>query len=166
MRLKKTTDSLEAFCLSLTRYTNGVGVFFLAMMMLITAVDVFLRYFFNSPITGSIEITSFTLVLTILLGISYATARRQHVTIDILSSQFPPRVRLVTDSIINLLALVLSVLIVWRTIEQAIIKAEMNRVTTVLQIPISPFILVAAFGFALSGFVLCVHLVQNLDQGV
>jgi TRAP-type C4-dicarboxylate transport system permease small subunit len=85
MRLHRTADLLESVSFPFTRIINGVGVFFLAVMMLVTTVDVLSRFFFNLPITGSIEITGFLLVLTILLGIPYAAARKQHVTIDILT---------------------------------------------------------------------------------
>ena len=166
MMLKRTADALEAATLSFTRYINGVGVFFLAIMMLVTTVDVLSRFFFNLPITGSIEITSFLLVLTILLGIPYAAARKQHVTIDILISQFPDRMRLVVNNITLFLAINLFVVLVWRSIEYALLMNNLNRVTAVLRMPISPFILVVAFGFALTGFVLLIDLLQNFNKGV
>jgi tripartite ATP-independent transporter DctM subunit len=135
-------------------------------MMLVTTVDVLSRFFFNLPITGSIEITGFLLVLTILLGIPYAAARKQHVTIDILTHKLSERVGLVLNSITLFIAITLFAVIVWRSIDYALLMNSMNRVTAVLRMPISPFVLVVAFGFALTGCVLLINLLRNVEQGV
>jgi tripartite ATP-independent transporter DctM subunit len=135
-------------------------------MMLVTTVDVLSRFFFNLPITGSIEITGFLLVLTILLGIPYAAARKQHVTIDILTHKLSERVGLVLNSITLFIAISLFAVIVWRSIDYALLMNSMNRVTAVLRMPISPFVLVVAFGFALTGCVLLINLLRNVEQGV
>jgi tripartite ATP-independent transporter DctM subunit len=166
VRLKRTADLLESVGYSFTRFINGVGVFFLAVMMLVTTVDVLSRFFFNLPITGSIEITGFLLVLTILLGIPYAAARKQHVTIDILTYKVSERVGLVLNSITLFIAITLFAVIVWRSIDYALLMNSMNRVTAVLRMPISPFVLVVAFGFALTGCVLLITLLRNVEQGV
>lgn len=166
MRLKRTADLLESVSYSFTRFINGVGVFFLAVMMLVTTVDVLSRFFFNLPITGSIEITGFLLVLTILLGIPYAAARKQHVTIDILTYKLSERVGLVLNSITLFIAITLFAVIVWRSIDYALLMNSMNRVTAVLRMPISPFVLVVAFGFAITGCVLLITLLRNVEQGV
>ena len=166
MQFKKTLEALEAASFSFTRYINGAGVFFLAIMMLVTTVDVLSRFFFNAPITGSIEITGFLLVLTILLGIPYAAAKREHITIDIVISKFPDRMRLKLTSITLFIAIVLFGVVVWRSVDYAFLMHRMHRVTAVLRMPISPFVLVVAFGFALTGFVLLINLLQNIDRGV
>jgi tripartite ATP-independent transporter DctM subunit len=166
MLFKKTADSLEAVTFPLTRFVNGIGVFSLAMMMLVTTVDVISRFIFNLPVLGSIEITGFLLVATILLGIPYAAAKKQHVTIDILTYKLSDRKRLVLHSITTLVAISLFSVVVWRSIQYAILMDKMNRVTAVLQTPIFPFVLLVAFGFALTCFVLLGDLLRNLDKGI
>jgi len=166
MQFKKTLEALEAASFSFTRYINGAGVFSLAIMMLVTTVDVLSRFFFNAPITGSIEITGFLLVLTILLGIPYAAAKREHITIDIVTSKLPDRMRLNLTSITLFIAIVLFGVVVWRSVDYAFLMHRMHRVTAVLRMPISPFVLVVAFGFAVTGLVLLINLLQNIDRGV
>jgi tripartite ATP-independent transporter DctM subunit len=166
MRLTKTADSLEAWIYPVTKYVNGVGVFFLAMMMLLTTVDVLSRFLFTLPVLGSIEITEFLLVATILLGIPYAAAIKQHVTIDILTSRLSEKKLLTLRSITTLIALTLFSVIVWRSIEYAILMDKLHRVTAILRVPIAPFVLLVAFGFALTGIVLLTVLIRNIDQGV
>ncbi|MBW1737118.1 MAG: TRAP transporter large permease subunit [Deltaproteobacteria bacterium] len=166
MNIKKIADMLEAVTGPLTRYVNEAGIFFLAMMMLVTTVDVFSRFLFNMPVTGSIEITGFLLVATIMLGIPYAASKKQHVTIDILTSKLSEKSYRALNSITLLVALILFAVMVWRSIDYAMLMHKMNRVTAVLRIPIAAFILIVAFGFALTFFVDFAHLLHNIAAGI
>ncbi|MBW2063488.1 MAG: TRAP transporter large permease subunit [Deltaproteobacteria bacterium] len=166
MGIKDTAYMLETVTNPLTRYVNEAGIFFLAMMMLVTTVDVFSRFLFNLPVTGSIEITGFLLVATIMLGIPYAAAKKQHVTIDIVTSKLSERSNLVLNSITLLVGLILFSVIVWRSVEYAFLMHKMNRVTAVLRIPITAFVLIVAFGFGLTFFVDFAHLLHNIAAGI
>jgi len=99
MSLTSTIDRLEKLNLTATKYINGVGVFFLFVMMMITVLDVTGRFLFNLPVTGSIEITGYLLLLTVFLGIPYASARGQHIRIDFISAKFTGRRALILESI-------------------------------------------------------------------
>ena len=166
MSLTKTISSVQGVGLSLTRFVNGIGVFFLAVMMVITAVDVCSRFVFNLPVTGSIEITGFALLLTVLFAIPYAAARKQHITVDVIVFRLPERARLVIDSITVLITIALFCVVVWRSIVYSMLMHTLHRITAVLQLPLSPFVMVVAFGFGLSCFVLFVSLLESFHQGV
>jgi TRAP-type C4-dicarboxylate transport system permease small subunit len=131
----RTIAILERTSASITRFINAVGVFFLTMMMLVITADVFSRFFFNAPIAGSLEIIQFMLVLTILFDIPYATARKQHVSIDILTSKLSNRSALRLESIMILISLILSLAVVWRTIQYGLLKHQMNEISAVLHLP-------------------------------
>ena len=158
------SNFLESISFSVTRFFNGIGMFFLTIMMAVTTADVVLRFFFNSPITGSLEITSFSMVLTIMLAIPYTTVRKQHVTIDIVTSKISERRRFVLESMIILIAVILSGLVVWRTIVYALMR--WNEWTAVLHLKYWPFVFVVAFGFTLMGLVFLIHLIRDIEQGV
>jgi len=162
MWLEDKVTFIESISLPVTKYTNVAGVFCLAMMMLVTAVDVLSRFLFNLPITGSIEISGIFLLLTILLGIPYAAARKQHVSIDILVSRFSEKIRLNIESITLLVAVLMFSIIVWRTVKYAVFKQGMHAATPVLDIPLAPFVYVTALAFALLTFVLLIELIQHL----
>ena len=159
-------DRIDGFSHSLTKLVNNVGVFALAIMMLLTAVDVFSRFFFNLPVTGSIEGTEFLLVLTIFLAIPYAAATEQHITIDALVNRLGKKTGTALKNITLFIALILFAVLVWRSIEYAILMSTMNRVTAVLQLPIAPFVLVVTFGCLLFFFVLLVDLSRNLLRNI
>lgn len=157
---------LERTSASATRFINAVGVFFLTMMMLVITADVISRFFFNAPIAGSLEIIRFMLVLTILFGIPYATTRKQHVSIDILTSRLSKRSALRLESIMILISLILSSVVVWRTIQYGLLRHQMNEISAVLHLPFAPFIFMVAFGFALTGCVLVIQLMRQMQESV
>ena len=166
MGLDKTAGLLEKISFSVTRFINAIGVFFLAVMMIIITLDVILRYFFNSPIDGSLELIRFVLVLTVLLAIPYTTVRKQHVSIDIVTSKLSEKTRYRLESLMVFLALILTSLVVWRSIKYALLKHQTNEMSTILHIPFSPFVFVVAFGFALMGCVLLIQLFRLVEKRV
>jgi tripartite ATP-independent transporter DctM subunit len=157
-----TIDRLEKLNLTLTKYINGVGVFFLFVMMMVTVVDVTFRFLFNMPITGSIEITGYLLLLTIFLGIPYASARGQHIRIDLVSSKFKGRRALILESITLLVEIALFAVLVWQSIRYSMLMHNMNRVTAVLRLAESPFVLMVSFGSLIAAIGLAIKLMRNI----
>lgn len=47
MSFDRTVGVLEGVSLTVTRFINAIGVFFLACMMMLITPDVLLRFFFN-----------------------------------------------------------------------------------------------------------------------
>lgn len=164
--LRKALKSVEVGSASVARFTNGVGVLFLFMSMLTTAVDVFFRYFFNRPISGTIEIIQYMLVFTIIFGIPYAAVRKQHVEIDFVTARLSAKGRSRLEGATLFIALILSLLVVWRSIHYAVIKARADEISAVLHLPVSPFVLLVAFGFALTACVFFIQLVRSIKESV
>jgi tripartite ATP-independent transporter DctM subunit len=159
-------DHLQGVSNSVARIVNGFGVFFLAVMMCVTTVDVLSRFLFNLPVIGSIEGTEFLMVLTVFLAIPYAAAKNQHITIDALVTKLPERERLILESITLFLGVVLFSVVVWESIQYCMLMMKMNRVTAVLRVPIAPFALVVTFGSLLFSVVLALDLVQKLKERI
>ena len=166
MSLTSTIDRLEKLNLTATKYINGLGVFFLFVMMLITVLDVTGRFLFNLPVTGSIEITGYLLLLTVFLGIPYASARGQHIRIDFISAKFTGRRALILESITLLVEIALFVLLVWQSISYSVLMHTMNRVTAVLRLAEAPFVLMVSFGSLMACIALTLKLMRNIAVAV
>jgi len=74
----------------------------LFMMMILTLLDVFGRYLFNSPIMGAYEITELMLVILIFAGIPLASANDEHIAVDLIDGVMPPFIVKVRDILISL----------------------------------------------------------------
>jgi C4-dicarboxylate transporter, DctM subunit len=62
---------------------------FVLIMMVMTTADVFLRYAFNSPITGNYELQPLLLVGVVFLAAASIQARRVHISLDLITSHLP-----------------------------------------------------------------------------
>jgi len=136
-----------------TRSINLVALVSLPAMMALTAADVFLRYFFNSPIIGSAELTEFLVALVTGMGLAYVGIRREHIVVSVIADRLEPRIRSVIDSVLDLVSGVFAALISWRIFINAETLRLDERVTPQLHIPISPIVFLVAFGFGMLALV-------------
>ena len=144
---------------------NILGMVILVLMMLLTATDVFLRYFFNSPIMGSTEITEYMMVC-LALGVPYCTLTGKAVSMELIAEKFPKRVQAFVDAFTNLLGLVAMVFLTWQLYEEMVNAREIDFSSAILQIPAYPFFAVLAFSMGMMAVSLVVIIVGNIHKGV
>lgn len=102
-------------------------------MMLATSADVVLRFFFDAPLAGAFEITEIAMALVIFAGMSLAALQREHITVNLLESRLPERVRrwqrFLGDAVCGLVAALLA----WRIALRAEALLAARETTLVLQ---------------------------------
>lgn len=121
----------------------------LLVIVFLIVADVTLRYVFNAPILGSLDLTTLMLAVIIFSGVAYTAHVKRHVTVDVVVSKLGPRVSAVIDSITGIMAAVLLGLIIWSSLLQANVLRIQTAVTEQLRIPLFPFELFLVFGFGL-----------------
>ena len=73
----------------------------LALMTILTFVQVVLRYAFNSGLVWSLEATTYMFAALVLFGMSYGVRTQTHIAVDVLARRLPKRAR----KIVNLVAI-------------------------------------------------------------
>jgi len=124
----------------------GGGVILLGMMLL-TTCDVIGRYVFNLPIAGAYEITEGMMVVIVFLFISHTQASKGHISIDFVIIQLPVRWRIAIDILTHLVSLLMVILLTYMSVIRWTELMRINEHTAILHLPISPFLLIMAFGF-------------------
>ena len=112
MRLRDTSGRVTELVLVL-------GKVALSLMVLAIVVDVSLRYAFNAPLFGTLDISTLLMVVVIASGVAYTAHLKRHVTVDVLVDQLSPRHRVVIDTVVGIVSAVFLALIVWRNILHA-----------------------------------------------
>ncbi len=74
---------MTAFVNVLYTVTRWFGAFLLAIMMVLTCVDVFMRYVMLRPVLGSNEMTEFLLAGVVFAGLALVTGKRQHIVVSL-----------------------------------------------------------------------------------
>lgn len=166
MWLNKSIHSLNRVVNPLVRIINSVAAGVLAAMMFLTAMDVLLRYIFNRPISGAMEITQYMMVILVGFGLAYCAFVKGLVSVEVLTSRFSPRVQAILNSITYLLSFGFFSLVTWQSIKYIRLMFESNLVSAVLLIPTYPFVAMLALGSFVFSLVLLVQFLNYLSQVV
>jgi TRAP-type C4-dicarboxylate transport system permease small subunit len=155
MWLNKVIQSLNRIVHPLVRVTNSVAAVILVAMMFLTAMDVLLRYVFNRPISGAMEITEYMMVILVSLGLAYCAFVKGHVSVEVLTSRFSPK----GQAILNCFTY-------WQIIKYIRLMFKSNLVSAVLHIPTFPFIAILSLGSLAFSLVLLADFLEYLSKTV
>lgn len=100
--------SVNTLCATL----SGLVLLFITFSIFI---DVFLRYFFNSPSIWITEVSSYLFLYVIFLGTAYALQNGLHIRVTFLLDQFNPKVIRVLELITSLFAILFCLVLLWQT---------------------------------------------------
>jgi TRAP-type transport system small permease protein len=131
-----------------TRLTNYVAIGVLSLMMFFTAIDVLLRYLFNKPIPGDMELTQFMMAVVVSAAVGYCGLQKGHIIVDILFNKLSLKGRAIFNVFHYLVGAILFALICWRTALEGVAVQSRNLTSAVLLIPVFPFYWIVAFGCA------------------
>jgi TRAP-type C4-dicarboxylate transport system permease small subunit len=125
----------------------------LAIIAVVTFVDVVGRYFFNAPFAFTVELTQLAMAVVVYFGVGLVTHEDAHINADVVTLRLPPRGRALFALVMNLLAAAFLVLVVWRLWVQADFLRGKGDTTMVWTVPLWPFAFAVAFGsiFLLTG---------------
>ncbi len=114
------------------------GVCLVAMMM-VTVTDVVLRYVFNAPIRGALDLSKMLLLLTVFSAVPYCAHKRGHVAIDLFISGLGNRAGNVVSAIVALPGILILGILSWQSINAASLASLLGSATNLLVIPFAPF---------------------------
>ena len=132
----------------------------LAAMVIITCLQVILRYVFDSGIVWGLEATSYAFLWMVLLGLSYGVRTNSHIAVDFLLTRLPSKSR----RLLLLLAVALGLIYTLTMLYGTYIYVERLYLLEIdaQNIPLPKWILssVLPFGF----FLLLLRLLQLAKQ--
>ena len=143
-----------------------VSTIVIAAMMVLGTAHVVGRYFFHSPIKGTLEFTELMMVCVVYLAVAWCTIQGAHMKVDILVSRLSPRVQAIIDSITYLMGLGIVIIILWQNILKALVVQEQGLYTMAYRVPLFPFYWVLVAGFVLLCLVMVTQLIQHLNRAV
>ncbi len=144
-------------------YVAAVALF---GMMMVTTLDVFGRYFLNSPITGAYELVGILLAMAGTWSIGYAQIKKGHIRVDFLWRRFPRRGQLILDTLACFIGLIAFSVLTWRLIDLAgyFLTLTKGNATDTLGIPLFPFVVITAIGTGMLALVLLFDLINSLIE--
>ncbi len=142
------------------------GIFITVIMMLLTVIHGVGRYFFDRPVPGLTELSSYMLITMVFLIGAYTMMEKRHVTIGLIVDRFSPRVQAILDSVTYVLCLLFAVLALWQSFVRAILLQQTTQQSGILHIPVFPFVYVVAVGWIILAVAIILHLVHFISAAV
>jgi TRAP-type C4-dicarboxylate transport system permease small subunit len=132
-------DGMQRLRWAVNKVTQGLayaGMFVLLPLMLLTSADVLGRVFWNKPVPGTVEISSYILVVFIMSGLAYTHQVKGHVRVTMLLDKLPKPVALGMDVLTTLMSMAVLLVVAWQGWE---IAWDQNTVSDMLRIAQRPF---------------------------
>jgi len=138
----------------------------LVAMVMLTVIDVFLRFVFRAPILGSVEITEYMMVTAGFLGMAWCAQKGGHVVVGILVDRLPKRIQHIFDCITLSVGLAIVPLVIWQSFAQSGLCLEENYTSDLLKIPQFPFYIIVGIGYIILFFVILTILINSIKKAV
>ena len=145
---------------------NRIAAWILALMMILTGIDVALRYIFNRPITGSYEIIEFMMPIVLAFGLANCALEKGHVRVELLTARLSERAHTIMDAISSLAFFCLFVLITWQSFIRALDMIRSGLKSEVLLFPVFPFVLAVTVGSGVLCLVVLRDFICDLYKGI
>ena len=145
----------------ISKVTNGIGGVILVLMMLLTVVDVVLRYL-GRPITGTFELMSFAGALVAGLAIAQTSLDGAHVNVDMLAQVLEPRQRNVVIIFTKLVGIGIFALLAWALFLKGTDLYKMKEVSLTLHVPYYP----VAYGLSFCSLIECLVLISDIVKTI
>jgi len=128
------------------------------LMMLHIVADVLAKYFFNSPLEGTIEtVAGYYMVVVVFLPFAYVTYTEGQIIVELFTRGLTPRNQLLLDGLLGIVTFVYMAIFTWNTFAEAVFRTIQLEIweTGTSEIPIWPSRWTIAIGCAvMSAYVL------------
>lgn len=146
----KRIDSLVE---RLATFFNGIAAAAVVGMMVLTCMDVLLR-FFRHPIPGTYEIVGLLGAVFVSFSLARTSVDQGHIAVDFLVQRLPQRWQYAVEAVNAGICALLFTVICRQCVLYALDLKTSGEVSMTLQIPIHPFVLGIALGCAMLSIVL------------
>ncbi|MDY0132977.1 MAG: TRAP transporter small permease [Desulforegulaceae bacterium] len=155
-RINKKTDKIITHLALKLNYGACITLF---LMMLITCVDIIMR-FFRHPLPGAYELVGFFGSLTVAFALAATSLGKGHIAVEYLVSKFPEKLHNFIERINCFVCSIIFGVITYQTFLYSFSLKASNEVSMTLQVPLYPFSMGIAVGCAMVSIVM---LFQSLN---
>jgi len=144
-----------------SRVASYIASVTVGVIMMLTVTDVFMRYVFIRPITGSTEMIEFMMVI-LIVGIVPAAIANRHIRVDLFIERLTPKGQALFDAITVFIGSWLVVIMGWRAFMACLFMIRNDVRSPTIDVPIFPFYVIVAIGFLSLFFSMIVIFMQKV----
>jgi len=152
----------------LSRFNKVLAViasFLFVLIMLMTVLEVVLRYVFKSPTGWTLEVSQFLMLIAIFLGAAYTLEIGAHIKVEFIVELLSGHTQRHVNVISSFLAIIFFSVLLWKSTELVWFNYQFDAVSfSMLAIPLFPiyiFMPIGSFFMLLQGIM---QLISNLKR--
>ena len=161
---KQIINRIDLILGVISRIFGIIAIVAIFLMMVMIVCDVFLRYVFNSPILGVVELTEIMMVTMGFFAVVYTTMKNDHVKVEIMTNILPDSSKFILDSVFYIISIIALYFIARQNLLESLEVMHRGKGTTLLDVPIYPFYIIISIGCGFTAIVLFIRLIQNIIQ--
>ncbi len=141
-----------------------ISMLVLLFMMFLVVGNVLSRFFFRNPIPGTFELTRISLAIVVFTSLGYGQLKKVYIQISFFFSRLPSSVQKIVQVFNYLLSLIFFSLVFWQMLKYAGRMSASGEFTSVLRLPVHPWIIIAAIGVLFLCLALILDLIQTITK--
>lgn len=130
---------IEAYLSKLTSIVSIISYVGIFMIMILTVIDVFVRFVIGTTVVGAYEIVERLLFCSVFASFAYAQTHKAHVHVTMLVSLFPVKIRMFFLGLTSVFSASICFVLAYAGSLQAMQAFTSNYTTGVLKIKLFPF---------------------------
>lgn len=142
---------------------NVIAIAGLLFLMTLTFFNVILRYLFNSPITGTYEMTRMGMIL-LTPSIAVTTLGRQNIWVDVLTSHFNRVGQMIVDAVTLPTSVVIMGMMAWQAYNMIFRSIEKDTHFTTILLYEWPFRIVFFIAMSVATLAALVFTIERMMQ--
>ena len=152
------TSFFEKAVTGMSTFFNMIASAALMLMMVLSCADIFMRYLFSRPITGTYDVVGLSGAVLVSFSLPYTMLKKGHVAVELLVQSLSRGKQLVIETFSHLLGISLFLVMVWQAILLSRDMKAAGEVTPTVHLPFYPIV----YCMALCFFILSLAIVVNL----
>ena len=159
---------LETFDKALSCFEKiliGISIGIVNFTMIITTVDITMRYIFNKPLVGVYELAELSMIGMVFLGVGCVQSEKGHISITILVDKLSTQTQIISSIFGNLVG-IFAMTIITLSSAKATLAAFYNSEATmgIVNIPIWPAKAIVPLGIGVLTFRIIVDVIKDLRK--
>lgn len=144
--LAKLANFVDKISTAVNKFTHSISGVLLFFIMCLTVVDVCGTAFFNSPITGTVDMTKLSIAIIIFFSLGFTQMKGEHLEIDFITSKFSKRAEALYLALLNFVMCIVIALLAWQMFIYGLNTSPGEFSGDFRLIPLKVIIILVAFG--------------------
>jgi TRAP-type C4-dicarboxylate transport system permease small subunit len=161
--LGRIDEYLKKVVSPISRVLGDISMVVIVLVTLLVVTDVCLRRLFDAPIMGSHDLSSLAFSIIVFLPLAWCAINDGHVELNLVVKRLPKTAQLSIEVIIMFITTVILGLMSWQILVQGTKLQVANQETALLEIPVYPFIYLAALGSAVLTLAFLIRFIHSLS---